>query len=304
MEGNQQTDRPLSHTAPHGEWQADEPLNGEGLAGGQAVRMPALGGIVVCADDFGLNEAVDHAVLELAAARRLNATSCLVHGPSFTQNASALRTAGIQTGLHVNFTEPLPGTSICMPLARFMRQAWLRRLDGAGVEFQIQSQLDLFRQVMGRLPDFIDGHQHVHQFPVVREALFRVLDRAFPSGIRPWLRYTRAGQLTGLPVSQRFKAAVIEHLGSAALARQARRRGYPLNRRFMGVYDFTGGQAGYQRLLQAWLVHMQPGDLIMCHPARQVVTGDALGVQREAEFRVLASDTLRDFMVRHSVPLA
>ena len=37
----------------------------------------------------------------------------------------------------------------------------------------------------GRPPDFIDGHQHVHLFPQVRDAVLKVAAEAAPDA---WLR--------------------------------------------------------------------------------------------------------------------
>ncbi len=41
-------------------------------------------------------------------------------------------------------------------------------------------QLDLFEAALGYPPDHIDGHQHVHALPVVRQALIDVVARRYP----------------------------------------------------------------------------------------------------------------------------
>jgi predicted glycoside hydrolase/deacetylase ChbG (UPF0249 family) len=38
----------------------------------------------------------------------------------------------------------------------------------------IEFQWDKFTEACGRLPDFIDGYQHVHQLPVICDVLFAV----------------------------------------------------------------------------------------------------------------------------------
>lgn len=240
-----------------------------------------------CADDFGLHPYIDEAVLQLAASDRLQATSCLVNGASFVTQAQALRQSGLQTGLHLNFTEHLSHTIIQAPLSVLMRQAWLRQLDARKVEHQIQQQWDRFTHVMGRIPDFVDGHQHVHQFPVIREALFRVLHQVASTARRPWIRSTRPGSLRGLPLSQQFKAHSIFRLGATALGQLASQYGFLTNARFFGVYDFQGGAAAYAAYIAVWKKYAQVGDLIMCHPACAPVPGDVLGTQRVAEFQVL-----------------
>ncbi|WP_262356388.1 ChbG/HpnK family deacetylase, partial [Bordetella pertussis] len=46
--------------------------------------------IAVCGDDFGMNEAIDGALIELAGAGRLSAVSCMPLAPAFAADAPAL----------------------------------------------------------------------------------------------------------------------------------------------------------------------------------------------------------------------
>lgn len=246
----------------------------------------AIKTIVVCADDFGLDAAVDAAVLELGNMGRLNATTCLVDGRHFATGAGELARSGLQAGLHLNFTEAFHDAGWGLPLGRLIARAYARQLDVRRVRKEVSRQLDSFEHAFGRAPDFVDGHQHVHQLPVIRDALIVELQRRYERCLtRPWVRYTAAGRLHGIPLSQKLKAFVIQTLGADALARRCRAAGLPTNRRFLGVYGFEGGEEGYSALLRPWLASALDGDVIMCHPACDVVTGDAIAGQRVAEFR-------------------
>jgi len=244
--------------------------------------------VVLCADDFGMSEAIDTGIIRLAEQGRLSAASCLSLGPTFARHAQALAGTGAQMGLHLNFTESLGRPGLYLPLATLIRRAYARRLDAEAVRAQIQGQLEAFEAVLGRAPDFVDGHQHVHQLPQIRDVLLQILAGRYAGPARPWLRGTRAVSLGGLPARQRAKARVIQALGAAALRRNARRLGFHLNVRFAGVYDFRGGESAYGRLLASWLERLQDGDLLMCHPAARADAADPLGRQRLAEFNVLA----------------
>lgn len=260
--------------------------------------------IVICADDFGMDSAIDDAILQLGQQGRLNAASCLTQGASFAGGADALRRSTLSCGLHLNFTEmPVGDGGICMPVGRLIRQAWLRRLDPVAVRAQIVLQLDHFETHMRRAPDFVDGHQHVHQFPVIRDALLQILAQRYGER-RPWLRSTVAGSLSGLPWSMRYKAHLISALGAHRLRRMARSGSYAQNRRFLGVYDFKGGVSSYSRLMRQWLSLAESGDLIMCHPAVRAVPGDVLGAQRRAEYELLAGQSMSDWMAQQAVALA
>lgn len=258
--------------------------------------------VLVCADDFGLHPAVDAAVIELAAHRRLSGASCLVEGSSFADGAATLAASGLQSGLHLNFTERLGPEGIYMPLGQLIRACWTRRLSPTAVRDQIARQLDRYEEVMGREPDYVDGHQHVHQFPQIREVLLQELGRRYSSGgARPWLRCTIAPRQPGVPVGAKLKASVIALLGAHQFQRDLRRNGFLSNRALRGVYDFRGGRSAYAGLLQQWLSAAREGDLIMCHPATQVMPGDVLGAQRLAELSVWKSDEVGEWLHQYHV---
>lgn len=245
--------------------------------------------IVVCADDFGMNAEIDAGILSLAALGRLSATSCMAGAPMFRSDASALLASGLQAGLHLNFTEAMGASGLFLPLSSLILRTYARRLNPDAVRGQILGQLDEFEDVMGRAPDFVDGHQHVHQLPQIRDILLEELARRY-AGKLPWLRYTGMRAQPGIPSRLRHKARVIEALGAKRFARLARGRGFVLNAGFLGVYDFQGGEPNYAALLQSWVSHAQTGDLLMCHPAIRINEADGLGAQRVAEYRVLAGE--------------
>ena len=227
--------------------------------------------ICIAADDYGLRTGINHAVLRLAELGRVQAIGCMVAGPAWLDGAAALRRldpAAVDLGLHLDLTEhPLPPFG-AMPLAALVRDSQLRRLDGRALQAQIHAQLDAFAQALGRPPAYVDGHQHVHQFPQVRNALVQVL--AERGGRKPWLRATHPVLLPAALQAggwlQRIKPWGIAQLGARGLARLARQAGHAQNGRLLGVYNFSGPAALHARRLQAWLAAARDGDLLMCHP--------------------------------------
>lgn len=269
-------------------------------------ELPEVG-LCICADDYGLDAGVNAAVAQLAGRGRLQATGALVGAPAWRQGLHWLRggaDGGLEVGLHLDFTEaPLtPGARHRLPA--LIAQSYVGSLDAAMVRAEIRAQLDAFEDGLGRAPAFVDGHQHVHQLPVIRRALLEELARRYPaSGPRPWLRDTR-GRWAGMRVpglQDAIKAGVIAALGARALSAGARAAGFRQNRGFLGVYGFAGGQARYARLLRGWLAAARPGDLLMCHPGDGA--GDALAAARQAEFAVLAAPALDDWLAQERVRL-
>lgn len=228
--------------------------------------------VILCVDDFGLKPEVNEAVAELVDAGVVSATGCMSQGPAWREGAALLKGARrerLDVGLHFNLTEAFEG-AYNLPLPRLMALALLRALSPAKLQHAVCSQLDAFEDVWGQAPDFVDGHQHVHQFPQVRDVLLDELERRYGRSAaggpphRPWLRLTRAR--TG-PLGVEFKQRVIEALGARGFERKARALGYRLNGALLGVYGFDADPAAFARRLQAWLSQAHDGDVLMMHPA-------------------------------------
>ncbi|MGY6268593.1 ChbG/HpnK family deacetylase [Achromobacter denitrificans] len=260
--------------------------------------------IVVCGDDFGMNADIDEGMIALAGMGRLSAVSCLALGRSFAANARRLASLDVDVGLHVNFTESLGPDAEPMPaLGRLIFNAYAGRLDGEWIDAQLARQFDAFEAATGRAPDYVDGHQHVHQLPGIRDRLLALLKRRYGAS-RPWVRQTAPGMQSGIPLRESLKARIIGSLGAAALAREARKEGLRTNRRLLGVYGFDGGKRRYADLLQNWLFNARDCDLLMCHPAAACKDGSAMSRQRRAEFDVLASPKLGDWLVNNGVHIS
>ncbi|MFO1265796.1 MAG: ChbG/HpnK family deacetylase [Rubrivivax sp.] len=99
---------------------------------------------------------------------------------------------------------------------------------------EITAQLDAFESALGRPPDFVDGHRHVHQLGGVREVLLEVLGERFGSR-RPWLRNSRP-RLVGLSLK-----SSAHRPRRRARPDQAAATGWRQNARLLGIYDFRGG---------------------------------------------------------------
>lgn len=257
--------------------------------------------IVVCGDDFGMNADIDDGMIALASMGRISAVSSLSLGPTFAQNAGRLKSLNVDVGLHVNFSETLGADAEPMPsLRKLIFSAYAGRLDPAWVDAQLNKQFDAFEAAFSRAPDYIDGHQHVHQLPGIRDRVLAQLKCRYGDA-RPWLRQTAPGTQCGIPLKESIKARIIGALGAGALARQAQQDGLRTNRRLLGVYGFEGGKRRYADLLQNWLFNARDGDLLMCHPAMDCKDGSPMSRQRRAEFDVLASPKLGDWMSANGV---
>ncbi len=257
--------------------------------------------LIVCADDFGMNQAANRAILALAHKRRLSATSCLVDGPFFEEGAAALGETLVQKGLHLNFTDDLGQPGLHQPLKALIRDAYLYRLDAGAVRLQIVRQLDRYEAVMGGPPDYVDGHLHVHQLPQIRDELIFELSRRYRDRPGFWIRSTMARRQPRLPRRLRLKARIIQLLGARKLVKMAALQGFQTNAGFLGVYDFQGGAAAYARYLDGWLAAARSGDVMMCHPEQFFPTDTRIDPQRNAEYDALDGNAFEALLQRHRV---
>ena len=237
--------------------------------------VPPLRRFWLCADDYGMAPGVNRAIRDLFAQRRVNATSVMTVGPSFSDaeaqelaRAGAERSAAI--GLHFTLTAPFrPASGGYRPIGRdgaFFSLAHTfaaglpRRLDADALAVEAAHQFAAFRRAFGRPPDFVDGHQHVQVLPQVGDALMAVMKKAAPSA---WLRQCgRAG-----PLSRRWRdpKGLALDLMSARLAARTARRGIRTNPAFAGTYNFHR-TVPYDALFASFLDHLPDGGLVMCHP--------------------------------------
>ena len=250
-------------------------------------------------DDYGLHAGVCQAALALVAKQRVQGIGCMVGAPAWSAWAGALKAldpGAVDVGLHLDLTE-YPLKRSARRLGRLLICSFSRQMDRASVLGEVRAQLDAFERDIGRAPAFVDGHQHVHQLPIVREVLLSELQQRYASAL-PWLRATRC------PPGAGVKPRLIAALGAQGLLAPARAQGFRSNERLLGVYDFSGGEARYRALLSGWLRDGHTGDVLMCHPAQSAEADDVIGAAREAEYRVLGSDAMGDLLREHQVALA
>ncbi len=185
----------------------------------------ALRRIWLCADDYGLAEGVNRAIRDLISRGRLNATSVMVVGPAIGRaEVAALQDAAANSprcaiGLHATLTapfrpltmyfRPLDG-GLFLPFPTMLRSGLLRRLDPGLIEDELLAQLAAFKELFGRAPDFVDGHQHAQLFPQVRDAFLRAVKDAAPGAwvrqggrLKPLAKLARRAQGAGARRSQR-----------------------------------------------------------------------------------------------------
>jgi len=263
-------------------------------------------GFVLCADDFGLTAGISHGILELLADGRLSATGAMTNRPHWPVFAPALRAfdGRADLGVHLNLTCGAPLTAMAdfaperrLPgLPRILSQAMLRRLPEHEIAHELTAQLDAFELAMGRAPDFIDGHQHVHGLPGIQPIFLSVIQRRYTVGHRPYVRVCgdrvwrilRRGAFAA-------KALNVRQL-TRGLDRRLANLGFATNDGFAGFSDFNP-DGDYARAFASYLAAPGARHLVMCHPGfvdEELPTLDPVLHSRERELEFLASNVFAD----------
>jgi predicted glycoside hydrolase/deacetylase ChbG (UPF0249 family) len=264
---------------------------------------------VLCADDYALSPAVSDAIRALLRQRRLSATGAMTNRPDWPQSASRLREfAGTaDLGVHLNLTcgsslgvmSRFAPTGELPALGRVLRGAMFGGLPLGEIADEFRRQIDAFAHFIGREPDFLDGHQHVHAFPRIRQALFQAVHGL---GLARRLYIRDPADRLGAIASRRL--CVGKALFIAGLARsfgdELDRRGLARNSGFSGIVPFNPRRdygADFELFLR------NPGDrhLVMCHPGfvdRELEAADSVAATRPLEHAFLAGDALPELLGR------
>lgn len=259
--------------------------------------------LIIAADDYAQSAAIDQGILALVARSRLTAFSCLVLSPRWPAAARQITPevrSKADIGLHLDFTQYAQNAPAALPW--LIVKSTLRSLSHKAVRAAIMTQCNRFEDALGTMPDYVDGHQHVHQLPQIREALIDVLTQRYQHRL-PWLRIARP------PAASGFKAAIIGALGSSALAQLARQNGIRHTSALLGVYDFKGNTSEYGVRLAGWLEQAsrsKPCCALMCHPAMEIGVSaddlqDPIHAARLNEYRIFANDRFPSLMATYAV---
>jgi predicted glycoside hydrolase/deacetylase ChbG (UPF0249 family) len=259
------------------------------------------------ADDYGLSPGVDDAILNLLKLGRLSGTGCMTVFPQWESSARRMQEecpASGAIGLHLTLTDQpaLSGRSPLAPQgrlpthARLLKAVTLGGVTGEHVAAELDAQLARFEEALGRQPDFIDGHQHVHVLKPVREWLAR---RHSHFTKAPWLRGTPAPKLTAP------KPTVVRLL-AVGFTGAMQRAGYEVRGPLAGFYDWRRTDA-FLPMLEEQVPGLQDGAVMMCHPGHVddvLRARDMLTEARETEYRELGSDGFGRLLADNRISLA
>lgn len=247
--------------------------------------------LIINVDDLGLSHQVNQAVVDLAHKKRISSTSYMVGGAISNEHKQALQDLKIDVGLHLDFTGIFP-SPLTGSLKQILFKSYTYQFNKELMAKNVKQQFDDFEAVFNHAPIFVDGHQHIHQFPIIRDVLINEMKRRE-------VNFSR----TTKPLIKDLKSWIIYSLGGRVWENLCQKNKISNNTGFAGVYGFDQNIEGLKALWQTWLSacpdeshnNKNITSLIMCHPATPVQSGepeyqDDIKRAREIEYHWLMSD--------------
>lgn len=265
--------------------------------------------IWVIADDYGFAPGINDAILALIEARRISGTSCMTGFPTWQHDARSLKSCAEDAaiGLHLTLTDQpaVTGHSSLAPegllpsFARLARASLLSAKDRLQVRAELDAQYARFIDAFGRQPDFIDGHQHVHFLPVVRDWLRTSLTGA----VRPWLRGAPAKAAAAAGTTAKIATISAVALGFDTAMRGA---GFTVMGPLAGIYDWRD-PTGFPAALEWATANLPDQGLFMCHPGNVdavLAERDTMLDARPVEFQTLLSERFAEQLSEADISVA
>ena len=221
--------------------------------------------VIKIADDFGIDGEHDSVMIGLLKKNKIDGVSVFsefIHASCAHDIAKVRSENNVQIGMHFNLTH---GDS-CIDVSSLLTEAILRKIDKIKILNSLNDQLQAFEEKFGFMPDFIDGHQHVHTFPVISNVIIQTLESIQYKG---WIRNIGSGSLTGLHLAWNhsfFKKFLILEMLSFFHRRELKKSALSFNRFFFGLLPLEQPKKLSAALSSLYSLDFLTSTIIMCHP--------------------------------------
>jgi chitin disaccharide deacetylase len=221
--------------------------------------------VIKIADDFGIDDEHDTVMINLLMKNKIDGVSVFSEfiQASCAQDIARVRSKNnVQIGLHFNLTH---GDS-CIDVSSLLSKTILRKIDKIEILNSLNNQLQAFEKKFGFMPDFIDGHQHVHTFPIISNIISQTLKRIQYKG---WVRNIGSGSLIGLHLAWKHsflkKFLILEAL-SFFHRRELKKSNLSFNKFFFGLLPLEQPKKLSLALSSLHSLDFLTSTIIMCHP--------------------------------------
>ncbi|MBC6415828.1 MAG: ChbG/HpnK family deacetylase [Bdellovibrionales bacterium] len=220
----------------------------------------------LCADDYGLNSEVSEGILNLLQKNKINSVSCLTTTKNWQEQAKDLKAFlnKVEIGLHLSLTHPKPIYFPSSSLKQFIKKAYLGHLKKEDLVKEIKAQIKAFSLQLGTRPNYIDGHEFCHHFPIIRSALRDVAKDFHFKKKNIYIRVFNPGKVPFFknPIFYTFNH--LASLPSKKLIKLLKSENLSFNERLLGFHPYCLEPKKYFN----YYFQMKPTkkDIFFCHP--------------------------------------
>jgi predicted glycoside hydrolase/deacetylase ChbG (UPF0249 family) len=262
--------------------------------------------LVVNADDYGIGPATSRAILELGKEQIITSSVLMANSPHAEQAIQAWHEAGrpLEMGWHPCLTMDrpvlpphyVPSLVDCqgyfLPLPRLAWRLFKDAAIGLQIRAELRAQYQRCRELLGQPPVVINGHKHIHIFPIIGPVLLELVKQQRPL---PYIRrVSETVPLLAKIPGARLKRAFLSCLGRGQARRQTH-LGIPDNHCLAGVTDPRW--VSDPQFLVRWIAQV-PGQVVelACHPGyydESLLGRDATPQDGQLQRRVRELELLR-----------
>lgn len=280
--------------------------------------------MIVCADDFGISQSVSDGIIELLSMERLTAVSCMLNYDKNIDNQMVKLInykSNCDIGLHLNLTSGRPLTNgldsssglvdqrgSFLSFNKLLKNVLTNRVNTSILFNEIEKQLNFFALLTNFLPNFIDGHQHVQQLPIIRDVLLELCAKIYKNN----KFYLRVGTF---PLRQ----AIVNNLslrmiiGSVSIDLFAKRynqmiksRKILCNNNLLGYHNYNSEER-FEDVFSKYLTLVSSNnDIFFMHPGYiddDLISRDSLVNGRLTNLEFMKSDCFHDLLKKNNLTL-
>ena len=272
------------------------------------------------ADDFGLTDGINRAVVDLHIAGALTSATLMAAAPRFQQAADLARQhASLGVGCHIVLVDGSPisdasavpsllasrpaGPGFRTTLGTFVRDLCLGRIDRTDIEREAIAQIRKLQQ-SGIAVTHIDTHKHTHMFPPVLDAVARAANQCGVQAIRnPFEPAWSAAATPNAGPSRKLQVRLLGSFG-ANFRRVVKERQLTTTDGCLGV--LATGTLDWATL-DSLLRRMPQGTWeLVCHPAYvdDELRGTRTRLQQSREIELNALKPLPDLLGQRDIRTA
>lgn len=282
--------------------------------------------LIINADDFGLTQGVNRAILECGREGVVTSATLMANGEALGDAIGALQTpstldaTGLAVGCHIGLvdgTPLLPAAKVSSLLGdgtgafrssiiAFGYAATAGRIRAEQIEAEAVAQIRKLQGAGVRLSHF-DAHKHAHMFPFVLQAVLRAAQAcgigAMRNPFEPAKPFSN-GHLLGDPALwKRYAEVKLLRVWARDFRRAAAAAGIATTD---GTFGIAATGALNERVLEAMVAVIPEGTWeLCCHPGCNdqdlAQAGTRLLESRERERQLFRSDYARELLARYDI---